>query len=57
MIDPWVLLAIQLCVIKRYGDMVVTRHYPPSGPTAPPPQQQFRLTWFWIGDWPEVYDW
>lgn len=44
---------------KRYGDKIITRE--PIGETEggaeTAKQQQFRLTWFWIGDFPELYDW
>lgn len=44
---------------KRYGDKIITRD--PIGGTEEGAEtakrQQFRLTWFWIGDFPEMYDW
>ena len=44
----------QTCVyIGRFGDRIFTRY--PEG--YPHEQQSVRITWFWIGDYPEQYDW
>ena len=51
-INGW--LVHQVCVyVRRYGDKVFHRY--PEG--SPHEQQSVRITWFWIADYPEQYDW